>query len=525
MFADMTGAAGLNFNRVNGAFGKRWLPETMGGGGAVIDYDNDGYPDILFVNGDWYAGHPLPGHRPTLSLYHNDRNGKFTEVTTSTGLNVSIQGMGVAIGDYDNDGFDDILITGVSDCRLFHNDGGKRFVDVTKSSGIRDAGWSTSAAWLDYDNDGKLDLFVCNYVRWSPATDVFCGVNVKTYCEPTVYSGDSCRLFHNEGSGRFKDVTKQAGIMTDQCKALGVCILDVNNDNRPDILVTNDLMPNTLYRNNGDGTFKNVALEFGLAVSEMGSSRAGMGVDSAACGTGGGQFVAIGNFTTEGLALYDLSTPPPYSDSGKQSGIGMPSFPFVTFGVLFADFDNDGNPDLFATNGHIEDTIEVTHRGQTYAQPSLVFWNQANGHFSDVSVSAGPGITTPLVGRGACRGDFDNDGKVDVLLIPNSGPCKLLRNVSPNNHHWLTITLEGVASNRDGYGATVSIEGRNRKQTVLARSGSSYLSASDRRIHFGLGDDNAPIRIVIKWSSGRTEHWDNTAVDQALRLREGSGQL
>ncbi|HZP83267.1 MAG TPA: VCBS repeat-containing protein, partial [Chthonomonadaceae bacterium] len=534
-FKDVTQAAGVNGTRINGAFGKKWFPETMGGG-AFLDYDNDGWLDILIVRGDYWPGHvPANATRGALVLYHNNGNGTFTDVTRQSGLSVAFYGMGVAVGDYDNDGYDDLFITAVGQSKLFHNEprkvaltpgpsptlrergeansglslsftlpqqlkgkdrpapksplsrsvgegpGVRVFREVTASSGIRDTGWSTSAAWVDYDNDGRLDLFVCHYVKWSPETDIYCGTTAKAYCRPTVYTGESCRLYHNEGGGRFTDATQQAGLLNANAHALGILVWDLDNDGRSDLIVANDMQPTFVYHNNGDGTFTDIGLSSGLAYDRSGHARAGMGIDAADYRNNGTLGIAIGDFSFQGLTFYEVAGPPPYLDRAQQAGLLAPSYPYVTFGLGFADFDNDGWPDLFVTNGDIEDTISRAFPSQSYPQPSLVLRNRGDGTFADVSAQAGPGVTQPLVGRGLCWGDYDNDGKVDALLIPNIGTPRLLHNETPTQNHWLIVKLVGAKSNRDGLGARVSVEAGGITQTGTARSGSSYLSASDLR--------------------------------------------
>lgn len=507
---------------MHGGFGKKWMPETMGGGGAFVDVDNDGLLDIVLVNGDWWDGHPLPGKRPTLALYRNAGGGKFVDVTREYGLEISLQGMGVTAGDYDNDGWGDLFITGVGGNWLFHNEGGKRFRDVTNEAGVRDSGWTTSAAWLDYDGDGKLDLFVDHYVKWSPATDVFCGTTHKTYCLPEVYSGESCKLFHNEGGGKFKDVTRAAGIWDDNAKGLGVCVTDINGDNRPDVIVSCDMVPNLIFINQGGGKFKSAGIDVGMALGENGSAHAGMGIDAAYYKPDQTLGVAIGNFTNDGIFLYDILTSSVKAELNRRSGLQVPSIPYITFGVLFGDFDNDGYPDLVATNGHLDDTITPTNGGQGYKQPSLLLANKGDGSFEDIS-SKNPAIIEPIVGRGAARGDFDNDGRVDLLLVPNIGPPRLLHNTTEKAGHWIGFRLQGTKSNRDGFGARVTISYGGRTQNAECRSGSGYLSSSDRRVHFGLGDVRAVEKVTVKWPSGKTESWAGPALDKYMMLVEGSG--
>ncbi len=525
-FQNVTRAAGLNWSRVNGAGGKKWMPETMGGGGAFLDYDNDGWMDVLLINGDYWPGHvPAGAAHPMPALYRNNHDGTFTDVTRQAGLDVPAQGMGVAVGDYDNDGYEDLFITAVGKSRLLHNvadgHGGRKFVDVTESSGIRDVGWSTSAAWVDYDGDGKSDLFVCHYVKWSPQTDVFCGSTAKVYCRPSVYTGESCRLYHNDGNGRFRDASKESGVLNSGSKALAVCVCDVDRDGRPDLIAANDMEPTFVFRNNGNGTFREIGVPSGMAYDRTGHERAGMGVDAADYRNDGGLGIAIGDFSFEGMAFYDAGGPPPYMDRAQPVGVFQPSYPYVTFGVLFGDFDDDGWPDLFATNGDIEDTISRTFPNQSYPQPNLLMRNKGAGSFADVSRQAGPGITEPMVGRGACLGDFNNDGKPDLLLIPNIGAPRLLQNDTQTPNHWLEVRLTGTKSNRDGFGAYVSVTAGAVTRTGYVHSGSSYLSASDPRLVFGMGSSAEVSRITVRWPDGKEETWGPVPADRILALTEG----
>lgn len=530
-FKDVAGAAGLKFDRMNGATGKKWLPETMGGGGGFIDFDNDGWLDIILLNGDYYSGTPSDskaGHRPTIAMYHNNHDGTFTDVTASVGLDVTCNAMGIAVGDYDNDGFDDLFITAIGGSRLYHNvsdgHGGRKFVDITRSSGIHDTGWPTSAAWVDYDRDGKLDLFVCHYLEWSPATDRYCGTTFKAYCGPQMYKAEPSRLYHNDGSGHFSDVTRSAGVFNENSKALGICVCDLDNDGWPDLVVTNDTQPNCVYRNNRHGGFDEIGVPAGIALSSQGTGRAGMGVDAADYLRNGGLGLAIGNFSMEGLAFYDIpqSTQILATERSQQIGLYAPTYPFLTFGLFFADLDNDGWPDLFVTNGHIESDIAKIKPSEKFAQPNQLFRNSGNGSFADVSAEAGPGVTEPMIGRGACRGDFDNDGKIDVLLIPNTGAPRLLHNESTGDNHWITIHLKGVTSNRNGYGALVTIHSAQQSQTSYLSGGSSYLSANEPRIHFGLAHDSRVDSVTVRWPHGETEEWKMLSADQIITLTEGS---
>lgn len=522
-FEDATRQAGITFQRVNGAFGRKWMPETFGGGGAFLDYDNDGHPDLLLVNGDWWPGHAGKGSRPTLALYHNNGSGTFTDVTRALGLSLSLQGMGAAVGDYDNDGWDDLYITGVGGNRLFQNRAGKRFEDVTETAGVADRGWSSSAAWVDYDCDGRLDLFVCHYVKWSPASDIFCGVRFKEYCQPQEYTGEASRLFHNEGNGRFRDVSRQAGVEAGPGKALGVCVADVNGDSFPDLIVADDLVPNRLFINNRNGTFTEAAGAAGIAVDDAGRAHSGMGVDAAFDTAGSSLAIAIGNFNLEGMDLWRGSGAL-FHSVNRAAGVYAPTYPYVTFGVLFADFDDDGYPDLFAANGHILDTVQLSNPGQTYAQPAVVFRNIGDGTYRDVSASAGPGVTAPMVGRGLAEADVDGDGRVDLVEIANTGPPRLLMNRSPTHNHWLKVRLAGRSSNRDGYGCLVEVRAGGRVQRAFAGRAGSYLSCSDRTVHFGLGAASVAEAVSVVWPGGRKETWGPVPADRLVVLTEGTGR-
>ncbi len=521
-FVDVTAQAGIAWRRSDGAFGGKLFPEAAGGGGAFLDYDNDGYQDILLVNGDWWPGHALTGGRPRLALYHNNHDGTFTDVTARLGLDISLQGMGVSIGDYDNDGFDDVLITGVGGNHLFHNDHGKHFTDVTRTSGLAGSGWSTSAAWLDYDNDGKLDLFVCHYCKWTLATDLYCGGQTKIYCTPEAYPGESCRLYHNEGGGHFTDVTRKAGLWNDKGKALGVCTVDFNHDGKMDLIVANDGEPNNAYQNQGGGKFKDVSVESGLALGENGLPRNGMGIDAVDYKNDGALGVLIGNFAYQGVGLHREIGPGLFADVAQQAGVQQPSMPFVTFGVLFCDMDNDGWKDAIITNGHTDDMTERSLPVQHVLQPTQLFSNRHDGTFVDVTGQAGSGLAQMLVGRGMAWGDFDNDGRPDILLIQNTGAPHLLHNESSPHNHWITFALVGTKSNRDGYGAQVRVTTGGASQSDTARSGSSYCSQSDRRLHFGLGSAQAADKIEVDWPGGHKEIFGPLQGDKIWMLREGA---
>jgi len=522
-FTDVTGEAGIQFAHNSGAFGGKFLPETLGSGCAFLDYDRDGWQDILLINGaDW------PGHRKnrtTLRLYRNNRNGTFTDVTTRAGLDIEMYGMGVAVGDYNNDGFPDILVTCVGQNRLFRNTGKGNFVDVTNSAGLgKREGFSTSALWFDYDRDGLLDLFVCNYVKWSPETDVFCSLDGKhkSYCTPEAYRGATCWLFHNRGNGTFEDVTATSGIFDSSSKSLGVALFDQNHDGWPDLLVANDTQPNKLYRNQGNGTFKDTAVEAGIAFSSEGKARAGMGVDVADFDNDGVAGVAITNFDNEMIGLYRMSGRS-FEDIAPQSGVGMASRNSLGFGCSFLDVNLDGWLDFAVANGHIDETVRNIRGNVGYAQPAQLFLNNQRGSFRDVAAEVGGGFDRPKVGRGLAYGDFDRDGDLDLLITTNNGPVYLYRNDQLAGNRSIRFHLIGTKSNRDAIGATVQVFSGGLTQSRMVKGGSSYLSQSELPLTFGLEKRDHIDRVVVEWPSGRTEEYKNLAAGRAYSCTEGQG--
>lgn len=495
----------------------------MGSGVAFLDYDNDGWQDILLINGTAFPGHP--GKHTTMALYHNNHDGTFTDVTQRAGLAVEMMGMGVAIGDYDNDGYDDIFVTAAGQNHLFHNNGNGTFTDATKKAGLWGPNeFSTSAAWVDYDRDGKLDLVVANYVQWSPETDIYCTLDgkVKSYCTPESYKGTSVRLWHNKGDGTFEDVTKQAGLFDTTSKSLGVAILDANQDGWPDILVSNDTQPNKLYINKGNGTFVEKGVASGIAYSEDGVARAGMGVAAADYDRSGYPSVAITNFSNQMLALYHNEKNGLFVDEAPQSNVGQDTLLTLGFGCFFFDYDLDGWLDLYVANGHIEDGIERVQPRVKYAEPPHLFHNLGNGKFEDVAASSGAAFDAPRVARGAAYGDINNDGALDVLVSTNNGPASLFRNEGTKNHG-LRIKLIGTNSNRDGLGAMVHLSAGQDSQSQTLHSGGSYLSSSELILSFGLGSHSQADTIDVYWPSGQTDHIRNQSADQILTIQEGSG--
>ncbi|HEY6120682.1 MAG TPA: CRTAC1 family protein [Pyrinomonadaceae bacterium] len=521
---DVTSSSKIQFGHNSGAFGGKLLPETLGSGCAFLDYDADGWQDILLISGmDW------PGHkkeRSTLRLYRNNRDGTFSDVTHKAGLDVEMYGMGVAVGDYNNDGFPDILVTCVGQNRLFKNTGKGTFFDVTRKSGLEGRqALSTSALWFDYDRDGLLDLFVCNYVKWSPEHDVFCSLDGKhkSYCTPEAYRGETCWLFHNRGDGTFEDVTAGSGVFDSSSKSLGVALLDHDQDGWPDLLVTNDTQPNKLYRNNRNGTFKEIAVETGIAFSSEGKARAGMGVDVGDFENTGRAGVAITNFDNEMIGLYRALSNGSYEDIATQVGVGLPSKTTLGFGCLLADLNLDGSLDLIAANGHIDDTVRNIRGNVGYAQAPQVFLNNGQGRFSDVSTQLGQGFRQPKVARGLACGDFDRDGDIDLLVTTNSGPAYLYRNDQLTKNRSIRFKLQGTQSNRDAIAANVRVEAGGITQMHMVKSGSSYLSQSELPVTFGLAKREKVDRVVIQWPNGRTEEYKNLPAGRAYSCIEGKG--
>jgi hypothetical protein len=527
-FVDVSKQAGIHFKHNNGAFGKKYLPETMGSGVCFIDYDNDGWQDIFLVNSmDWpehLSGKSYP------ALYHNNHDGTFTDVTRQAGLAIETYGMGCAVGDYDNEGFDDLYLTTVGSNHLFHNLGNGKFADVTSKAGVASPGFSASAVWLDYDNDGKLDLFVTHYIEWSIEKDQYCSLDNKnkSYCTPQTYKGESSHLYHNKGNGVFEDVTKRAGLADPNSKALGVSLLDYDNDGWMDLFVSNDTEPNKLYRNNHDGTFTDVGVTVGVAFSDSGRVRAGMGTDAGDLDGSGFPSLVIGNFTNESTSLYKNDGSGLFIDESFRSGIAQKTTQSLTFGCSFMDYDLDGLLDIVAANGHVSDDIAVVQPTLRYAQPAGIYRNLGGAKFEDVSGKLGRAIQKPVVGRGLAYADFDNDGDLDLVITSNNGSARLLRNDNANQNDVLRLKLVGSKSNRDGVGAKVTLT--TNIGTTLARmvkGGSSYLSQSELPLTFGLGKPGVvkSLRLQIVWPSGRKDSLADVKPNQFVTIQEGKGVI
>jgi len=521
-YEDVTKRAGIDFIHYTGAFGKKLLPETMASGCAFIDYDNDGNPDILLIN-----GMDLPGHkrrRAAMKLYRNNGDGSFTDVTVQAGLDFEMYGMGVAVGDYNNDGWDDLYITGVADSRLLRNDHG-RFREVTDEAGVRNTGFGSSAAWFDYDRDGKLDLLVANYVDWTEKGDLYCSLDGynKSYCTPESYKGSSCRLFHNLGDGRFEDVTRRAGLYDTTSKSLGVAILDFDQDDWPDIAISNDTQPNKLYRNNRDGTFTEQGIRSGIAVDEGGISRGAMGIDAADYDRSGYPSLAIGNFSNQMMSLYHNVKNRLFIDVAPAVGLGRDTLLSLSFGIFFFDYDLDGYDDLFLANGHVETDISRIQPRVSYPQVPLVFHNdgpdsRGNARFSNAGATLG--FTRKCVGRGAAYADINNDGALDILMSTNGGPAYLFQNVGITNNG-LRIKTVGRRSNRSGIGAVVRVHTPDGVMSKVVHSGSSYCSQSELTLTFGMGSQTVAEQVEIQWPSGERDLLKNVAVNSTYTVEEG----
>ena len=520
-FTDATAAAGIRFKHNSGAFGKKYLPETMGSGVAFLDADGDGWQDLLFAQSTNWPGRKAAPSLPT--LYRNNRNGTFTDVTRASGLAVEMYGLGVSAADYDNDGDTDVYLTTLGPNRLFRNVGGGRFEDVTGRAGVGDPGFSSSALWFDYDRDGRLDLFVANYVEWSLEKDLFCTLDGKTksYCTPESYKGQSPTLYRNKGDGTFENVTKRAGVYDPSNKMLGLALIDYNDDGWMDVFGANDTQPNRLYRNKGDGTFTDVALAAGVAFNEAGVARAGMGVDTADYDGSGRASIVIGNFSNEMMALYANEGNGLFIDEAPGSTIGKASQLSLSFACFFFDFDLDGLLDIFAANGHVADDIESVQRNVTYAQAPHLFRNLGKKKFEVASGSVGSAFRQPVVGRGAAYGDYDNDGDLDVVMTVNNGPARLLRN-DGSGHSVLRVTAL-TASGRPAIGARLRLEAGSSRRLAMVKTGSSYLSQSELPVTFGLGPNRSVSRIDVTWPSGKSERLPSAGANLAITIQEGKG--
>ncbi|MBI2187367.1 MAG: CRTAC1 family protein [Acidobacteria bacterium] len=526
-FTDITASSGVRFVHNSGRAGRKWLPETLGSGTAIFDADGDGWLDIFLVNGrSWTRG----GRRPLQALYRNNGDGTFADISRGSGLDIEVYGMGVAVGDYDNDGRDDLYLTALEGDRLFRNVGNGRFVDATAASGIANASFGTSAAWLDFDRDGQLDLFVANYVRWEAAGDLWCSLDgqTKSYCTPESYKGTVSRLFRNRGPAaagpRFEDVTAQARLDDPTSKSLGVSVLDYDVDGWPDLFVANDTQPNKLYRNNRNGTFTEEGISAGVAYGEDGVARSAMGVDAADYDRSGRPHLLVGNFSNQMLGLYH-NDGRVFVDEAPTSIVGRASLLTLAFAVFFFDYDLDGFLDIFAANGHIEEEIARVQPKVQYQQPPLVFRNTAGRGFENTTARLGAALNRSIVARGAAHGDLDRDGDPDLVITTNHGPAYVYRNDGGNRNNWVTFRLTGTRSNRSAIGAVVRVESASGRQWNMVRSGSSYCSQSDLALTFGLGADTRLSRVTVEWPSGARQTFSELPAGREYRLEEGAAPV
>jgi len=526
-FVDVAARAGIAFRHDNAASAQKYLIETMGAGCGWIDYDQNGLLDLYLVNSAATKTYQLKNPLRS-ALFRNNGDGTFTDVTARAGVGAEgLFGMGVAVGDYDNDGFPDLFVLGYERCILYHNNGDGTFEDVTARAGVENAGrWGSSAAWFDYDKDGRLDLVIANYVAWSPDSNFWCGDHapgMRSYCHPNDYDAVPPTLFHNSGDGTFTDVSKASGIGLKPANGLGVVTFDYDNDGWQDIFIANDSLPNLLFHNNHDGSFTEVGYSAGVAVSGEGQPEAGMGADAGDL-TGSGRFdVVVTHLDSQLARIYQNAGNKFFDDVTLGSKIGYATYHLSEFGTRFMDYDNDGALDLFMACGHVLDNIHVYKSDVYYAEPKLMFRNTGRGIFENVSDQLGPDFRVPRVSRGAAVGDFDNDGDLDILVNNNGQPPQLLRNDGGNTNHWLEILLIGTLSNRDAVGARVRISAGDLVLYGERKGGMSYQSAQDPRLHFGLGAHSSVEMLEVLWPSGALTKLSNLKSNQILTIKEGEG--
>jgi enediyne biosynthesis protein E4 len=529
-FVDVTQKLGVHFKQEASPSSKKYLLETMGSGVALFDYDNDGRLDIFFANGA-RIDDPTPkgtipqkdGPKYWNRLYHQKADGTFEDVTEKAGVAGTGYSTGVAVGDYDNDGFDDLFVAGYGHSTLYHNNGDGTFTDVTASAGVAGSGWATSAAWVDYDNDGRLDLVVARYMEWD-FDDIYCGhreEGFRSYCHPDLFKPASVLLYHNDGNGKFSEVTLKAGIGKPG-KGLGLAIADYDHDGHMDILLANDSIPEFLFHNKGDGTFEEVGLVSGLGLDGSGGTFAGMGVDFEDYNNDGWPDVIITDLANQKYALYKNAGDGTFDYATLTTGLGAISLLHSGWGVRFMDYDNDGWKDIFLVQSHVMDTIQTNEPHLRYRESPLLLWNQTGNKFVDESAQSGEVFQQKWAARGMAIGDIDNDGKIDVVVTENNGPAWILRNQTPTHNHWITLKLVGVKSNRDGIGAQIKITTASGDQYSTVTTAGSYQSSSDKRVHFGLGSADVVTQAEIRWPSGVTQVLKNLQVDQILTVTEAS---
>jgi hypothetical protein len=526
-FTDIRKSAGITFMQDSTETEEKYYLETMGTGVGWIDYDQDGLMDLYFVQaGATDAYHPA--QPPHSALYHNNGDGTFTDVTAKAGVGgEGHYGQGVAVGDYDNDGYPDLYVTGYGRAILYHNNGDGTFTDVTAKAGVGDQGqWSTSAAWFDFDNDGWLDLVVLNYLEWTPKINLWCGEEkpgYRSYCSPNEYRGQRIRLYHNNHDGTFTDVSAKSGVGVPEAKGMGVVTADFTGSGRQDIAIANDTWPNFLFQNNGDGAFSDISLISGLAASEDGRYEAGMGIDAADVDGDGLLDVYITHLDFELNRLYHNNGDGTFTDVTYSSGIGNKAMLLSGVAAKFIDYDNDGWPDIIQANGAMVDNVSLYHSMVTYKEPLLAYRNLGNGRFEKSSEELGPDFNHPIAGRGLATADFLNDGAVGFAVVSRGDYPELMRNDGGNANHWLGVLLIGTKSNRDGVGAVLRLSSGGITRVAQATGGSSYMSASDPRIHFGLGKRTKIDSLVIAWPSGQLDKLANVPIDTIVAVKEGVG--
>lgn len=528
-FVEITQSAGIRFVHDNAASEEKYLIETMGSGCGWIDYNGDGLMDLYLVNGTATQVHKTET-TPTSSLYRNNGDGTFSDVTEQAAVGTAgLFGMGIAVGDYDNDGLQDLFVAGYDRSILYRNNGQEGFSDETTLAGVSNAGrWGSSAAWFDFNRDGLLDLIIANYVDWTPESNVRCGNpgdEYRAYCHPDTYSGQSPTLYINLGNGRFNDVTKSSGLSKSPASGLGVVTFDYDRDGWQDIFIANDAMANSLFRNNGDGTFEEIAYTSGIALSEDGKAEAGMGTDASDTNGNGWMDVFVTHLDFEHDRLYQNLRHGMFEDRTFATKLGYATFNYSGFGTKFFDYDNDGAKDLFIANGHILDNIHLYHAEVTYAEENLLYKNDGTGRFSKASNNVRGDLGHRFVSRGAAVADFDNDGDVDVLVSNNGQRAQLFRNDGGNRNRWLQIRLVGNQSNRDGVGARVKVVAGDLTQYDERRGGTSYQSAQDPRLHFGLGNRVLVDLIEVTWPSGLREAFHSQESNRTITVEEGTGTV
>lgn len=529
-FVDATNQLGIHFRQQASPTSKKYLLETMGSGVAVFDYDNDGRLDIFFANGAPLTDPTPKGTVPKKNgpqywnrLYHQKPDGTFEDVTERAGLAGTGYSTGVAVGDYDNDGYEDLYVAGYGHGTLYHNNGNGTFTDVTAEAGVAGSGWMTSAAWVDYDNDGRLDLAVARYMQWD-FDDIYCGhreQGFRSYCHPDIFKPESMLLYHNDGNGKFTEMSHQAGV-DKPGKGLGLAIADYDHDGWPDIFLANDSIPEYVFHNRGNGTFEEVGLPSGAALDGNGTSFAGMGVDFADYNNDGWPDIVITDLANQRYALYTNLKDGSFDYSTSVTGLGAISLLHSGWGVRFFDYDNDGWKDLLIAQSHVMDTIQVNEPNLRYREPPLLLHNEGGKKFTDVSSDSGEIFHQQWAARGLAIGDLNNDGKMDAVVTSNDGPAWVLLNQTPGSNHWITLKLVGVRSNRDAIGAEVEISTAAANQFATVSTSGSYESSSDKRVHFGLGGEDSVREIDIRWPSGIRQEIKDVKADQILSITEPS---